>query len=570
MKILSLIKKQLPLILLTTFLHALSALCALFMPYEMGIIVSQGIKLQNATILKECGIIMGVLAISTLVLSLVTVRLNAKISNDFEKQLKISVFKKINSLTFEEFSSIGTSGLLTRVNDDISTLRQTFSNTIFLIISILVYYVGGVVLVMIKDKLIGIIMLCISPIVLLICWLLASKLDKLWEYGDKMADAQNKHVRERMSGIRVLRAFDKEQEKHNKTSEATKEMVLSFITANRLSGLINPIITVVFSLATVAIIAVSADRISYQSALNAGDIISSIQYISLISSGLLMLSWSLSWLPHVAVSARRIGDIFAFNENKSDENEELLTGDINIKDLTFTYPEAGAPTLKNINFSIKQGQKVAIIGGTGSGKSTLIKLLLNFYQPDSGTINFGGTLYTKTNFKQVRKSVSVALQKAMIFQGTLLDNITCFSNEYNEEKVKEVVSVAQLDQFLVEKGGLSFELKQLGTNVSGGQKQRINIARTIIKDSSLYIFDDSFSALDFLTESQLRSRLREYLKGKSQLIITQRISTAMHCDSIYVMDRGEIIAFGSHEELLKNCEVYQEIAMSQLDKEELN
>ena len=564
MKILSLIKKQLPLILLTTFLHALSALCALFMPYEMGIIVSQGIKLQNATILKECGIIMGVLAISTLVLSLVTVRLNAKISNDFEKQLKISVFKKINSLTFEEFSSIGTSGLLTRVNDDISTLRQTFSNTIFLIISILVYYVGGVVLVMIKDKLIGIIMLCISPIVLLICWLLASKLDKLWEYGDKMADAQNKHVRERMSGIRVLRAFDKEQEKHNKTSEATKEMVLSFITANRLSGLINPIITVVFSLATVAIIAVSADRISYQSALNAGDIISSIQYISLISSGLLMLSWSLSWLPHVAVSARRIGDIFAFNENKSDENEELLTGDINIKDLTFTYPEAGAPTLKNINFSIKQGQKVAIIGGTGSGKSTLIKLLLNFYQPDSGTINFGGTLYTKTNFKQVRKSVSVALQKAMIFQGTLLDNITCFSNEYNEEKVKEVVSVAQLDQFLVEKGGLSFELKQLGTNVSGGQKQRINIARTIIKDSSLYIFDDSFSALDFLTESQLRSRLREYLKGKSQLIITQRISTAMHCDSIYVMDRGEIIAFGSHEELLKNCEVYSQLYQSQI------
>ena len=564
MKILSLIKKQLPQILLTTFLHALSALCALFMPYEMGIIVSQGIKLQNATILKECGITMGVLAISTLVLSLVTVRLNAKISNDFEKQLKISVFKKINSLTFEEFSSIGTSGLLTRVNDDISTLRQTFSNTIFLIISILVYYVGGVVLVMIKDKLIGIIMLCISPIVLLICWLLASKLDKLWEYGDKMADAQNKHVRERMSGIRVLRAFDKEQEKHNKTSEATKEMVLSFITANRLSGLINPIITVVFSLATVAIIAVSADRISYQSALNAGDIISSIQYISLISSGLLMLSWSLSWLPHVAVSARRIGDIFAFNENKSDENGELLTGDINIKDLTFTYPEAGAPTLKNINFSIKQGQKVAIIGGTGSGKSTLIKLLLNFYQPDSGTINFGGTLYTKTNFKQVRKSVSVALQKAMIFQGTLLDNITCFSNEYSEEKVKEVVSVAQLDQFLVEKGGLSFELKQLGSNVSGGQKQRINIARTIIKDSSLYIFDDSFSALDFLTESQLRSRLREYLKGKSQLIITQRISTAMHCDSIYVMDRGEIIAFGSHEELLKNCEVYSQLYQSQI------
>ncbi len=564
MKILSLFKKQLPLILLTTLLHALSALCALFMPYEMGIMVTDGIKMQNATVLKECGIIMGILAVTTLVISVITVRLNTRIANTFEKELKIKVFKKINSLTFEQFSSIGTSGLLTRANDDISTVRETVSNSISLIINLLVYYVGGVVLVMAKDKLIGIIMLCVSPIVLLVGYLLARKLDKLWEYGDKKTDEQNRHVRERMSGIRVLRAFDKEQEKHEKTAKATKEMVLSFITANRLSGLINPIITVIFNLASVIIVMVSANRISYQSALNAGDIISSIQYIALISSGLIMLSWSFSWLPHVGVCLRRIGEIFAFENSESEQIESFLSGDLVVKNLTFTYPGGGQPVLKNIDFSINKGEKVALIGGTGSGKSTLVKLLLGFYNAQEGKITFGDTEYSESNTKSVRKSVSVALQKAMIFQGTVGQNIACFSKDYTDEQIKEVASVSQLDDFLSEKGGLNYQLKQLGSNVSGGQKQRINIARTIIKPSSLYIFDDSFSALDFLTESLLRSRLNDYLKGKSQLIITQRISTAMHCDKVYVMDKGEIVAVGNHSKLLKSCEIYNQLYRSQM------
>ena len=564
MKILSLFKKQLPLILLATLLHAISALCALFMPYEMGIIVSDGIKQQNAVVLKECGIIMGILAVTTLVLSIITVRVNTRIANTFEKELKIKVFKKVNSLTFEQFSSIGTSGLLTRANDDISTVRETVSSSINTIINLLVYYVGGVVLVMAKDKLIGIIMLCVSPIVLLVGYLLARKLDKLWEYGDKKTDEQNRHVRERMSGIRVLRAFDKEQEKHEKTAKATKEMVLSFITANRLSGLINPIITVIFNLASVIIVMVSANRISYQSALNAGDIISSIQYIALISSGLIMLSWSFSWLPHVGVCLRRIGEIFAFENSESEQIESFLSGDLVVKNLTFTYPGGGQPVLKNIDFSINKGEKVALIGGTGSGKSTLVKLLLGFYNAQEGKITFGDTEYSESNTKSVRKSVSVALQKAMIFQGMVGQNIACFSKDYTDEQIKEVASVSMLDDFLAEKGGLTYELKQLGSNISGGQKQRVSIARTIIKPSSLYIFDDSFSALDFLTESQLRARLNEYLRGKSQLIITQRISTAMHCDKVYVMDKGEIVAVGDHNQLLKSCEIYNQLYRSQM------
>ena len=246
---------------------------------------------------------------------------------------------------------------------------------------------------------------------------------------------------------------------------------------------------------------------------------------------------------------------------------ELLKGEISIENLTFTYPSSSLPTLKGINFKATCGEKVAIIGGTGSGKSTIAKLIAGFYPIENGKITFGGKVYNSDMVGSVRKSLSLALQKSMIFEGSVKDNITCFNNDYSKEQVLKVASVAQLNSFLQEKGGLNFELKQYGANISGGQKQRINVARTILKPASVYLFDDSFSALDFLTESNLRKELNAYLKDKTQIIITQRIATAMKCDRIYVLDNGEVIGCGKHKELLQTCKVYRELHHSQMGGE---
>ena len=563
--LLSLYKKYLPQLLATALLYALAAVCELLMPYEMGIIVSKGIKGQDQTVLTSSGIIMAILAVSALLISIFTVRLNAKVASSFECDLKIKTFKKINSLSFEEFSSIGTSGLLTRINDDITTLSELASSGIYTIVNVPITFIGGVILIINKDLLMGIVMLCISPLVIIFALLLAKRLDYLWDRGDKLTDEQNRHVRERLSGIRVLRAFEKEEEKHGKIEKATKEMVKSYIRANTLSGFINPVATLLLNGATVIIIAISASRISYQSALTAGDVISGIQYVGLILNGLLMLSWTLTWLPHVGVCVRRVNEIFTLKGGKENANNgQIICGNIEVKDLTFYYPKAKAPALEGINFSATYGEKVAIIGGTGSGKSTLVKLLLNFYPIENGKITLGEKLYSEDLTSDIRKSISVALQKSMIFEGSVKDNVTCFSTNYKDDEVLKVCRISQLENFLQEKGGLDFDLKQYGANISGGQKQRINIARTILKPASVYIFDDSFSALDFLTESNLRKELNKYLQNKTQIIITQRIATALKCDRIYVLDGGKIVGEGKHEHLLKNCEVYAELYRSQI------
>ena len=558
-------KDKLHLLLAVALLYALAAVCELLMPYEMSKIVTEGIKAQNGDVIVKSGIIMAVLAVVSLAVSIISVRINSFVAVQFEKQLKSDLFKKINSLSFEQFSSVGTSGIITRITEDVRTLRDLASQGVFTLVNVPITFIGGVILIMAKDSFIGTIMLCVSPIVLVIAILIARRLDALWQRADEFTDEQNRHVRERLSGIRVLRAFDSEQEKHQKIANATKEMVKSFIRSNVLSGFINPIASVLLNVASVVILYVSASRIGYQSALTAGDVIAAVQYVALLLNGLMMLSWSFAWLPHVGVCLRRINQLFAFKTDEGARSEgKMLSGDIEVKNLCFSYPDSGAKVLCDINFKISSGEKVALIGGTGSGKSTLVKLLLGFYAVENGEISFGGESYSNLKTEDIRKSISVALQKSMIFEGSLRYNVCAGNSNKSDAQVINALQIAEMQDFLQQaENGLDFELKQAGSNLSGGQKQRVNIARAILKDASLYIFDDSFSALDFLTESNLRSKLNEFLKGRSQLIITQRIATARSCDKIYVLNEGKIVGVGTHSQLLENCNIYSELHRSQ-------
>jgi ATP-binding cassette subfamily B protein len=283
----------------------------------------------------------------------------------------------------------------------------------------------------------------------------------------------------------------------------------------------------------------------------------------------MMLSWTFVFLPHLKDCVNRVTEVLNLPEEPADAGDgAILGGDLVLENVGFAYPGSEIKTVSDLNITVREGETAAIIGGTGSGKSTILKLLLDFYPPTEGTISLGGKPYAEIGRGGVRDSVSAALQKGMVFEGTLFDNVRMGDPDADEEAVKNVLDIAQMTEFLhSHEEGLNYRLAQSGANISGGQKQRISIARTILKPAAIYVFDDSFSALDYLTESKLRKALNRHLAGKTQIIITQRAATAMRCDTIFVLEQGSIVGSGTHAELVKSCRVYREIVRSQLGGE---
>lgn len=551
---------------LTGVLYLVASASALAMPNLMSRIIDDGIRNSNIkTVYVLSGIMLSIAVVSFL-LAIVGKKMNAVVSNSIAEDMRNDVFEKINSLTFEEFSSIGSSSLLTRANEDVFALQDVANSFVYAVTNVPVMLFGGVILSLLKDFSIALILLSVIPVVAFIVFLLVKKMGRLWEISNKYCDKQNKLVRERLTGIRVIRAFDKERYEHGRISEATDVMADNMIRANVLSSLITPVSLLLLNVVTVAVIYVGAIRMQNPAILKAGDIIAIIQYVGIASNGLLAAVWVFAWLPHFKVSARRVNEVLSLKGvPESEGNAKYIRGDLRITNLSFTYPHAKLPALTDVNMNIKEGETVAIIGGTGSGKTTLIKLLAGFYEPTEGTILFGGYDYSALTADDVRSNISVALQKSMIFEGTIKDNVMMSKTDAGDEEVFHALETARMADYVnSHKEGIYYELSQSGANLSGGQKQRINIARTIFKKSSVYVFDDSFSALDFLTESKLRRALSVELKGKTQIIITQRISTAIHSDRIFVMANGKIVGEGSHDDLINTCEIYKEIYASQM------
>ena len=551
---------------LTGVLYLVASASALAMPNLMSRIIDDGIRNSNIkTVYVLSGIMLSIAVVSFL-LAIVGKKMNAVVSNSIAEDMRNDVFDKINSLTFEEFSSIGSSSLLTRANEDVFALQDVANSFVYAVTNVPVMLFGGVILSLLKDFSIALILLSVIPIVAFIVFLLVKKMGRLWEISNKYCDKQNKLVRERLTGIRVIRAFDKERYEHGRISEATDVMADNMIRANILSSLITPVSLLLLNVVTVAVIYVGAIRMQNPAILKAGDIIAIIQYVGIASNGLLAAVWVFAWLPHFKVSARRVNEVLSLKGVPESEGKaKYIRGDLRITNLSFTYPHAKLPALTDVNMNIEEGETVAIIGGTGSGKTTLIKLLAGFYEPTEGTILFGGYDYSALTADDVRSNISVALQKSMIFEGTIKDNVMMSKTDAGDEEVFHALETARMADYVnSHKEGIYYELSQSGANLSGGQKQRINIARTIFKKSSVYVFDDSFSALDFLTESKLRRALSVELKGKTQIIITQRISTAIHSDRIFVMANGKIVGEGSHDDLINTCEIYKEIYASQM------
>lgn len=563
--IMKFIKPYIGEIVLLMFLFAIRSLATLFMPYVMSDIVEIGIRNRDLDYVIKQGVIIFALAVAAFVCALVTNRVSSNFSSKIAVNMRRQVFNKVNELTFEQFSEIGTGSLLTRTTDDIGWMEETISQVPYVLISCPILFIGGIALSFKGDWVLPLILLGTSLLVLVITTLICSTLEKHWQRGDEYTDVQNRVIRERLSGIRVVRAFDKEDHEHERARRATSEMCNSFVRANTISGIISPLASLLLNVATVAIIYVGAIRVQSVETLKAGNILATIQYVALIANAVMILSWTISFVPHVKVSLKRISAILDAPTQTDKSSGEVLCGNARFDNVNFAYDNATANVLTDVSLDIADGEIVGIIGGTGSGKSTLIKLLLDFYPTSGGKRYLGGRDYDELTPATVRDNVAVALQKSMIFEGTVADNVRMGDKTASDEQVREALSIAQMDDFVAShEEGLDYKLTQAGNNISGGQKQRINIARTILKPAQIYIFDDSFSALDYLTEANLRRRLNKYLDGKTQIIVTQRAATAMRCDKVYVLDNGKIVGAGTHKQLLDACPTYKEIYDSQM------
>ena len=415
-----------------------------------------------------------------------------------------------------------------------------------------------------KDVTLSLILLIFIPVILLIVIIIGRRVLPLWERSDQYIDKQNAIMRERLRGIRVIRAFRKEPHEHERIAEATHTMAEYIIKGNVSMGLLTPVALFLFDLATVLIVYFGAFRMSGGGALSAGDVFAVVQYVAMVMGGVMMGSFAIVMYPHAKVAAKRIGEVFDTEGmgNSAHGEDVELHGDIEFRNVSFSYG-GSENALKNISLHIKQGQKISVIGGTGSGKSTLISLLLGFRAPTEGEILFDGIDASRISKRSLRRGISSVLQGAAIYSGTVGENIRMGKADASEEALLQAAQIAQLSGFLEEYGGLDYEIKQAGKNLSGGQKQRLSIARAIVKDAPVYVFDDSFSALDFLTERNLRTALNDKIRGKTQIVITQRVTSAMSADCIFVMDKGCLVGSGKHDELLESCSIYREIFASQ-------
>ena len=557
-------------IALATLLMAVSAACNLLLPTLMSDILDRGVygAAQADTFSYIVSTALRMLGIS--MLSLLSVGsgywIVYHVISGYTWSLRSALFRKVHTMTLEEVGRLGTSNIVTRSTHDVDTLNWVISALCGGILIIPLTFLGGVILCMRKDFQLSLVILCAVPLVIGAGLLLSKKIEHRWEVADEFCDRQNDLVRERLRGVRVIRAFNREHKAHEKVTGATRTMADNLIRANVSMAVIDPAAVFVLNVVALLVVLLGGIRMERGTGLTAGDIFAMIQYIGIILGAIVSVSYDIVMLPHVRVAVRRLSQVTESTGLEDDRPARGLafSGEISLDHVSFTYPGSSLPALSDVDLKIGAGEWVSVIGGTGSGKTTLTELLLAFRTPTGGTLRFDGQDSAEIPAKDIRANISCALQKSMLYAGTVAENLRMGKPEATDEELWEVLELAQIADFLREKPeGLNFKLEQAGTNISGGQKQRLAIARALLKDAPIYIFDDSFSALDFLTEAKVRKALNERLAGKTRIVITQRVVSAMHSDRIFVLADGAIAGAGTHAELLENCEIYREIYISQ-------
>ena len=503
------------------------------------------------------------------------------ISADFSMNLRRRIFKKVEDFGMTEIKKFETSSLITRTTNDVTQLEMLVAMGMQMIIKSPVMCVWAITKIINKNVEWSLIVLAGVVILLVTIGILLKIVYPRFEKVQKLIDKVNGVTRENVTGIRVVRAFNAEEYQENRFDKVNNDLTNMQLFNQKCFAILDPIMNIVMHFLTLGIYFIGAYLIEAAHMIDKITLFSNMvvfsSYGMQVIMSFLMLAMIFMILPRASVSAKRINEVLdeelSLKDGTLDGNEALEVGTVEFKNVSFKYPDASEYVLKNISFKVNKGETVAFIGSTGSGKSTLINLIPRFYDATEGEVLIDGINIKDYKLKELHNKIGYVPQKAVMFTGSVKSNVGYGSVNGTKPtlgKIKEALDVAQASSFVKDMDGeYEAHIAQGGTNVSGGQKQRLSIARAIARDPEIYIFDDSFSALDFKTDATLRHTLKEYTKDATSLIVAQRIGTIINADKIVVLNEGECVGIGTHKELLKSCKIYKEIALSQLSKEEL-
>ena len=545
------------------------------LPDYMAKIINDGIITADMTAIYNNGLLMLLVTLAGAVCAIIVGFLAAKIATGFAKDIRKKTFEKVESFSINEFNKFSTSSLITRSTNDIQQIQMVLIMLLRLALMAPFMAVGALQKALENaPSLSWIIATAAATMFAVIVFLFIFGLPK-FQILQKLVDKLNLVTRENLTGLRVVRAFNNEKKEEKKFEEANKDLTKINLFVNRLMAMMQPFMVLVLNLTVIAIVWFGA-RLIESGDIQIGNMMAFMQYATQVITSFLMISIIFILVPRAAVSAKRVAEVINTDSSiQSPKDIKRISanskGRIEFKDVTFTYPGADLPVLTGINFTAEPGQTTAFIGSTGSGKSTMINLIPRFYDVSAGQVLIDDIDVRDLELSELYKQIGYVPQKGVLFSGTIKSNIIYGNKKATDEDIKKAIQIAQASEFInkLEKG-LDNKIAQGGANVSGGQKQRISIARAIAVKPKVYIFDDSFSALDYKTDSKLRQALSKETKDKTVLIVGQRINTIMNADKIIVINEGKIVGQGTHSELMHANETYREIAYSQLSDQELS
>ena len=549
----------------------ISTLTDLELPDLMSDIVDTGIVQGDVSYILGRGGVMLLVALLGTVCTILTSYLSSKIGMGFSRDLRKKVFEKVESFSLTEINEVGTASLITRTTNDINQVQMVVIMMMRMMLSAPLMIVGALIMALGKDVELSKVILVVIPIIIVTIAIIAKFTLPMFQKMQNKIDKLNLVVRENLTGIRVIRVFNKVEAEQERFNQASLEVSRIATMANRLMGALMPLMMLILNLSIIAVIWFGGIRIN-DGDLMVGDLMAFIQYLTQVMFSLLMLTMMFVLIPRAQASAVRINEVLEMKSPIQEPKEAIqpqLKGYVEFKNVSFGYEGAEEYAISNISFVAKPGEVTAIIGGTGSGKSSILNMIPRFYDAAKGEVLVDGVNVRDMNQQELRSKIGYVPQKAVLFTGTIRDNILYGKEDATDEEVRHALDIAQATDFVSKmKEGIESPISQGGTNVSGGQKQRLSIARAIVRKPEIYLFDDSFSALDFKTDAQLRAALKKETKDSTVIIVAQRVSTVMDATRILVMDEGHVVGMGTHEELLQTNEIYQQIVESQLKKGE--
>ena len=580
LKLLRYLKPHKNFALFTLFLAAINNVLTLGFPLLLSEIINEGINKGDLEYIKTVGLIMLVCCFIAMLISIANSYCSSKVSTSFAGELRADIFNKVETFSQGDIDKIGIPSLITRTINDIRQVQDFILMSLRTIISIPIMLIGGTIMAVVMDPGLSLVLLIVLPVIAIIALLVAKKILPFFDKIQKKVDKLNRIIREKISGIRVIRAFNRTQHEDKRFKDANDELTGMVVTVQRIFASLIPIVTLLAFLLIIILVAIGyvqinrlTDPVEIQNTI--GDLQAFIIYLVFVVIALSSAAAMFIMLPRAKVSANRINDVLEMKpemEILPKEENDSEKGVIEFRNVSFRYKNPDGEytdVLKDVSFTANPGKVTAIIGGTGSGKSTILNLIPRFYDVADGAVFLDGYDVRQMDFSSIYSKIGYIPQQAFLFSGTIADNLRYGKVNATDAELWRALEIAQAKDF-VEKlpDGLYSMISQNGTNLSGGQKQRLCIARAIVKEALFYMFDDSFSALDFATDARLRAALKENLKNSSILIVAQRVGTIIDADKIIVLDKGQVVGTGTHQELLSSCDIYKDIVASQLSEEE--